>query len=78
VLNPWPLPPAPERATALLPLVKIIELKWLLAGEGVHIHVERLQRDAAYARHTLGQAAASPSPALRTAALRLLSRLGPP
>jgi hypothetical protein len=59
----------------MLPLVKIIELKWLLAGEGIHIHVERLQRDAAYARRALDEAAASASPALRAVALSLRSRL---
>jgi hypothetical protein len=58
-------------------LVKIIELKWLLAGEGVFIHVERLQRDPDYARQTLDQAARSASPALRAAAVQLRSRLSP-
>lgn len=58
-------------------LVEIIELKWLLAGEGVYIHVERLQKDAAYARRALEHAAASASPALRATALRLLARLAP-
>ena len=60
-----------------LPLVEIIELKWLLAGEGIHIHVERLQSDAAYALRALDQAAASASPTLRAMALRLRSRLLP-
>lgn len=58
-----------------LPLVEIIELKWLLAGEGIHIHVERLQTDSAYACRALDEAAASASPALRAAALRLRGRL---
>lgn len=64
-------------ATGSLPLVEIIELKWLLAGEGIHIHVERLQRDAAYALRALDQAAASASPTLRATALRLRGRLLP-
>jgi hypothetical protein len=59
----------------MLPLVKIIELKWLLAGEGIHIHVERLQKDSAYARRALDEAAASASPALRAVALNLRNRL---
>ena len=59
----------------MLPLVKIIELKWLLAGEGIHIHVERLQKDTAYARRALDEAAASASPALRAVALNLRNRL---
>lgn len=60
-----------------LPLVEIIELKWLLAGEGIHIHVERLQRDAGYALRALDQASASASPTLRAIALRLRGRLPP-
>ncbi|HEY6133757.1 MAG TPA: hypothetical protein VIW70_07250 [Rubrivivax sp.] len=54
-----------------LQLVDIIDFKWLMIGEGHHVHVERLQRDAAYAQHCLALAAASPSAALRDAALRL-------
>lgn len=60
-----------------LPLVEIIEFKWLLAGEGIHIHVERLQKDAAYALRALDQASASASPTLRAMALRLRGRLLP-
>ena len=57
-------------------LVEIIELKWLLRGHGVDVHVERLQSDAEYARRTLDQAAATPSAALRDAAARLRRCLG--
>ncbi len=57
------------------PLVAIIELKWLLAGEGVHLHVERLMSDPEYARRALERAQASESPALRAAAERLRGRL---
>ena len=59
-------------------LVEIIELKWLLAGEGIHLHVERLQNDPDYARRALDAAADSASPALRAAALRLRDRLALP
>jgi hypothetical protein len=52
-------------------LVEIIELKWLLRGYGIDVHVERLQSDAEYARRTLDQAAATPNAALRDAAARL-------
>lgn len=69
VLNPS------EGESLMLPLVKIIELKWLLAGEGIHIHVERLQKDSAYARRALDEAAASASPALRAVAVNLRNRL---
>ena len=59
-------------------LVEIIELKWLLAGEGVHLHVERLQSDREYARLALERAAASPNASLREMAARLRARLGIP
>jgi predicted RNA-binding protein YlxR (DUF448 family) len=62
--------------TQMPPLVEIIELKWLLAGEGVYIHVERLMSDTEYARKALARAAASASPTLRTAAARLQGKLG--
>jgi hypothetical protein len=68
VLNPRPVLNPTEGDSHVLPLVKIIELKWLLAGEGIHIH-------AAYARRALDEAAASASPALRAVALSLRSRL---
>jgi hypothetical protein len=58
-----------------LPLVQIIELKWLLAGHGIDIHVERLQTDPAYARAKLTEASQVEHPALRAAAQRLLQRL---
>lgn len=58
-----------------LPLVDIIELKWLLAGVGIHIHVERLQNDAGYAQHALKEAEGCASPAARTAAAKLRQRL---
>lgn len=69
--------PDPERRAASL--VDIIDLKWLLAGEGVRLHVERLQRDPAYAAAVLAQADGSGNEALRAAAGRvrdLLSHRG--
>jgi hypothetical protein len=60
-------------------LVEIIELKWLLRGHGIHVHVERLQSDPEYARETLDAAVAMPNAALRAAAERLrLSLLARP
>lgn len=59
-----------------LTLVEIIELKWLLAGQGVHVHVERLQADPRYAAATLQAAADSTQPILRATAQRLRTRLG--
>lgn len=57
-------------------LVEIVELKWLLTGHGVHLHVERLQTDPEYARHTLDRADAVPNASLQRAALRLRHCLG--
>lgn len=57
-------------------LLEIIELKWLLAGQGVHVHVERLQSDPEYAREVLARAEAAGPPALREAAARLRRALG--
>ena len=56
-------------------LVEIIELKWLLAGEGFHLHVARLQTDRDYARQALDRAESSPNAALRETAARLRARL---
>jgi hypothetical protein len=52
-------------------LVEIIELKWLLAGHGIRLHVERLQSDREYARGLLDQAAGTADSAVRAAAERL-------
>lgn len=59
-----------------LALVEIIDLKWLLAGEGVHLHVEKLQSDAVYARRILDAAALSRNPALPRVAARVRALLG--
>ena len=58
-----------------LALVEIIELKWLLAGEGFRLHVERLQTDRDYARQALHRADLSANPAVRESATRLRARL---
>jgi hypothetical protein len=62
--------------TNALALVDVVDLKWLLAGEGLHLHVERLQRDPAYARGILDAAAQSRNAALRVVALRVRTMLG--
>lgn len=64
-----------HRETQALSLVEIIDLKWLLAGEGLHLHVERLQRDPVYARQLLDAAAQSTNTALRDVAARVRRRL---
>ena len=60
-----------------LPLVEIIDLKWLLASEGVHLHVERLQSEPVYAGEILAVAARSANEALRVAAAKIVRRLQP-
>lgn len=57
-------------------LVDIIDLKWLLAGDGHRVHVERLLGDDDYARRCLDWAAKSSNPATQAAALRIAIRLG--
>jgi hypothetical protein len=58
-----------------LALVDIVDLKWLLAGIGVRLHVERLQAEPAYAAEVLARAAGSDNEALRAAADRVRARL---
>lgn len=74
-MNRLPCSTAAASEGGVLPLVQIIELKWLLAGEGIHIHVGRLQQDATYARMALEQAASSANPIVRAMALRLRNSL---
>ncbi len=58
-----------------LRLVDIVELKWMLAGEGVHVHVEKLQSDPSYARECLLTAERSENPTVRRVASKLRARL---
>ena len=64
---------APEHCP--LSLVEIIDFKWLMAGDGHRVHVERLQADRVYAGRCLALGAASQTPALRDAAQRLAATL---
>lgn len=54
-----------------LQLVDIIDLKWLLAREGLYLHVQKLQQDPHYAARLLALALQSPSEAVREAATRV-------
>lgn len=65
---------APEHRA--LSLVEIIDFKWLMAGDGHHVHVEHLQSDPEYARRCLTLASTSRIAALRDTARRLAARLG--
>jgi predicted DNA-binding protein (UPF0251 family) len=58
-----------------LRLVDIVELKWMLAGEGVHVHVEKLQSDPEYARECLQAAERSDNATVRQVASKLRARL---
>jgi hypothetical protein len=57
-------------------LLDVIDLKWLLAGDGHRVHVERLLTEADYARSCLVWANASPKPATRAAAQRIARNMG--
>ena len=59
-----------------LSLVEIIDFKWLMAGDGHHVHVEHLQTDPVYAGECLALAARSRIAALRDTAARLAAALG--
>jgi hypothetical protein len=52
-------------------LLDIIDFKWLMAGEGHRVHVQRLQSDPDYASQCLATAAASRQELLVDAAQRL-------
>jgi hypothetical protein len=74
--GPKPMNATTEHDRHALALAEIIEFKWLLAGEGVRVHVERLQADPDYAHACLARAEASPRETVRRAAGRLRQRLG--
>ena len=59
----------------VLRLVDIVELKWMLAGEGLHVHVEKLQSDPSYARECLLAAERSDNATVRQVASRLRARI---
>lgn len=64
------------RERQALELVDIIDFKWLMAKDGLHVHVERLQNDPAYALECLNKAATSPREAVQAVARRLRDKLG--
>jgi hypothetical protein len=67
---------ASTREHHALELVDIIDFKWLMAHQGHHVHVERLQTDRRYASECLAMAQACTVPALHVAAIRLSQSLG--
>ena len=58
-----------------LSLVDLVELKWMLGGEGLHVHVEKLQSDPCYARECLRAAERSENATVRQVASKLRARL---
>ena len=52
-------------------LLDLVDFKWLMAGEGHRIDLDRLRGDSPYIRGCLALAAASRSVTLRLAAQRL-------
>lgn len=74
---PSPLHPTLRCAQAPtgLPLLDIVELKWLATGVGLPVHVERMQRDAVYAASVLDQASHAGMAALARVAARLRLQL---
>lgn len=74
-----PVPPRTPDAAETMPtlqLVDVIDLKWLMAGIGHRVHVERLLADAGYARQCLALASAAPEAEVRAAAARVCRQLG--
>ena len=69
-MNALTHPPAPA-----LSLVTIIDFKWLMAGDGHRVHVERLQGDRDYACACLALGAASRIGVLRDCTARLACAL---
>ncbi len=72
------MPTLSTAAPHALRLVDIVDFKWLMAGDGHRVHVERLQADPDYAGHCLALGAASHTPALRDATQRLAVALNLP
>ena len=59
-----------------LKLIDVVDFKWLMAHEGHHVQVERLENDRNYACQCFALAAVSPVGALQRAAQRLAAQLG--
>ncbi len=62
--------------TAPPELLEFVDFKWLMAGEGHAIDLDRLQRESAYARGCMALAGGSTSATLRRAGERLASAMG--
>jgi hypothetical protein len=56
-------------------LIDLVDFKWLMAGEGHVVHLERLQSDPAYALQCLQRGLVAQCEPLRFSAQRLLGVL---
>ena len=66
-------------ATSVSPeLIEFVDFKWLMAGEGHRIDLDRLRTEPAYTRGCLALAGGSTSATLRRAGSRLARALGCP
>ena len=75
-MNPSAMPlynahPAASALGAAPELLDLVDFKWLMAGEGHRIDLDRLRGDSPYIRVCLALAAGSRSATLRQAAQRL-------
>lgn len=66
------------REQTALELIDVIDFKWLMAHQGHHVHVERLQSDPDYASQCVQLALASRGEALHRVARRLAGSLTAP
>ena len=57
-------------------LIEFVDFKWLMAGEGHRIDLDRLRTEPAYTRSCLALAGGSTSATLRQAGARLARALG--
>ena len=63
--------PAASAQGAPPELLELVDFKWLMAGEGHRVDLDRLRADSPYIRGCLALAAGSRSATLRQAAQRL-------
>jgi len=79
-VQPVPVEPIPAQITEASDpapeLLAFVDFKWLMAGEGHRIDLDRLQIEPDYAHACLALAAGSTSVTLRQAAQRLVSIAG--
>ena len=77
--HPQPVAAAATAASAASgapELIEFVDFKWLMAGEGHRINLDRLRAEPAYTRGCLALAGGSTSATLRRAGARLALALG--